>query len=84
LRCRDLPTGVENHVPGEFGDFAGAQASLYREENDDAIAKRVSGRAGVGEELGQLFVVENFRLLACHLTLDAESLNRAQLVVNQE
>ena len=40
LRCRDLPTGVENHVPGEFGDFAGAQASLYREENDDAIAKR--------------------------------------------
>jgi hypothetical protein len=31
-----------------------------------------------------LFVVENFRLLACHLTLDAESLNRAQLVVNQE
>ena len=74
---RKLAARVEHHVPGEFGDFAGTQASLDRQENDDTIAERISGRAGVGEELGQLVVVENFRLLACHLTLDAESLKSA-------
>ena len=54
---RYLATRVEHHVPGEFGDFAGAQASFHRQENDDAIAKRVSGlywrRRGAG-------------LIACH------------------
>ena len=80
---RNLAARVEHHIPGEFGDFAGTQASLHREENDDPIAKRVSGRTGVGKELGQLPVIENFCLLACHLTLDAESLNLRQLVVNE-
>ena len=67
---RNLAAWVENHIPAQVGDFAGAQASLHRQEHDRTIAEWVSRRAGVGEELGQLAVVENFRLLACHLTLD--------------
>jgi hypothetical protein len=72
-----------HHVPRQFGDFAGTQASLDGQENDHTIAYRISGRGGVGEELGQLAVVENFRLLACHLTLDGVSLNLQALVVNE-
>ena len=64
-------------------NMAGTKASLYGQENDDPIAQGISGAGGIGEELRQLVVVENFYLLACHLTLDAESLNRAQLVVNE-
>ena len=82
-RCRYLATRVEHHIPCELGDFAGAQAGFHRQKNDDAIAEGISGLTGVGEELDQLLVVENFCLLACHLTLDVESLNLQQLVVNE-
>jgi hypothetical protein len=82
-RCRQLAARVEHHIPSEFGDFAGTQASFHRQKNNDAIANGVSGCAGVGEELAQLLIIENFCLLACHLNLDGESLNRQQLVVNE-
>ena len=39
----------------------------------------ISGRTGVGKELGQLLVIENFRLLACHLTLDAKEFESAAI-----
>jgi hypothetical protein len=58
-----LAARVERHVPGQVGDLTGTQASLDREANNHTITEWVSGRTGVGEELGQLAVVEDFACL---------------------
>jgi hypothetical protein len=42
-RIGDLASGVEDHRPIEIGDLAGAQASLDREQDHDAVSQREGG-----------------------------------------
>ena len=52
----DFTGRIEHHVPRQVGDLAGAQAGLDRQENDDTVAFRISGRGGVDEEVFDLLI----------------------------
>jgi hypothetical protein len=43
----DFASRIQYHVPRQLCDLVRAQAGLDRQENDDAIAFRISGRGGV-------------------------------------
>ena len=63
---RDLPGRIDDHRPGQIGNFPGAEPCFDGQQDNYAIANRVSGRGGVGEEGLYVVIEENFCLLACH------------------
>jgi hypothetical protein len=59
------PLGIENHRPGEFGDLAGAQASLGGEKKSRSIALGIAVRCYAAQGDAQLLLCQKFGLLAC-------------------
>jgi hypothetical protein len=43
--------GIHNHVPAQLGDFGRAQASLHREQNNQAVAKRMPRALGEKQKI---------------------------------
>ena len=66
--------GTEHHIPGEFGDFAGAQSGSDREEDNDAVTKGEAGIASEEQQVFELICRKYLGLLAWHL--DIKSMSR--------
>lgn len=62
----DFAGRPQDHVPGQLGDLAGAQASLERQQQDQAISASVSGGGGKDEEASCLLFGEYLGLSSRH------------------
>lgn len=46
----DLPVGICDHLPRQRRDFLGPKARLDRQEEDNSVPERVSGRVQVAQD----------------------------------
>jgi hypothetical protein len=62
----NLASWIGDHGPGQARDLASAEASFHRQQDDDAVASRLSGRFDEQEKVVDIGVGQDFRLLASH------------------
>ena len=62
----DVAGWIEHHVPGQVGDFTGAQASLGGQQDDHTVTKGMPGAVGKDKEVADVANREYFCLFASH------------------
>jgi hypothetical protein len=62
----DFAGRPQDHVPGQLGDLASAQASLERQEYNQMVSVGVSGRGGKDEEASCLLFGKYLGLFSHH------------------
>ena len=64
LQYRADSTGrIEDHLPREVRNLSGSQASLHREQDDDAVSKRIPSRSANSRRLSIWLVAKIFACL---------------------
>ena len=66
-RCSDLAGRLDQHRPGQVGDFTGAQASLDRQQHQHLVADGMSGLAHEDQQVFDMVGRQDFGALANHL-----------------
>src|SRR5438874_5185110 len=64
---RDTTVRIEQHRPGELGDFTGAQPCFEGEQDNDAVTLRVPTAAHMPQGGNHLLPGEYLGLFACHV-----------------
>jgi hypothetical protein len=64
----DFAAGVKDHIPCQFGDFAGAKTGFDRQQYDETVAKREAGMIGEKEKIVDMIGRKNLGLLTRHCT----------------
>ncbi len=65
----NLATGVQHHVPCQFGDLAGTKASLDRQQYDETVAKGEAGMIGEKEKIVDMVSRKYLGLLTRHIVI---------------
>jgi hypothetical protein len=80
----DVAGWIEHHVPGQVGDFTGAQTSLGGQQDDHTVTKGMPGAVGKDQEVVDVAKREYFCLLAWHIGLKVASFSINKIASNDQ